>query len=764
MSGWMDEAKRRATLASVAEWYAMRSGRDRRSFGPCPACNAQTRGRTDRRPPLLLGRDGRSWKCLQCGVGGSVIDLVALHEELPPADPAVRAWFVQQGYCEPPNHDPWTGPRYQRSAKVSTVVELDEEPKPAADPNQVAALWESCPELLGNAGQQYGWRQWLRERGLDEDAIRAAGLARQLTSAPLPAFAVHWRRKFDVELVLPLFDHTGTLAGLQGRTLRGEPKSVCMRGVEVRGLVLASPSARRVLEGAPWPTEQDGKPSPLWVVEGEPDFLSVLARVPGEGREPSPEAVVIGIRAGAWTETIAARIPDGVRVLLATDQNKAGEQYAEIVNRTLHGRCNVMRLRWEPGPEPERPRDINDHDREGIPFVFTSQPMAPPEGDEVESAAEDEGPYRGVFNCLEQWEGILGIDIVRGNPPPQRWLLRGPPERVEGVEIPGPGILPRGDVGLFSGAGAVGKSFALLQLAIAVAMPEEAHQRSPDRFAWFGGLHEGRASPITGGWRIGEPGGRVAMVSAEENFDHFWRRFKRIVEFLGLVGATSAEVDGWLRELKRNLVFVPGRSNYHLGWLDDDNEPTPGYFDLQRRLKQDEYRLIILDPLARFSGADTEKDNKAATRLIQLAEELSDSPGAPNVLLSAHTSQAARQSRITDATATRGVTGLGDGGRWSAVMVGMPTFADAPALLEVVPNKANHAPQTPPLVVTRNKGGVLSAATPEQRDTYAKAKEATETNTKSDKSRHGGLGSNGADARGMPPSLASLLDNRLTDE
>lgn len=762
MSGWMDDAKRKATLAAVAEWYGMRSGRDRRSFGPCPACTTKTRGRTDRRPPLLLGRDGRSWKCLQCSVGGSVIDLVALHEGLSPADPGVRAWFVQQGYCDAPNHDPWSGPRYQRPTRVPTVVELDEEPKPPADQNQVAALWDACPELLGNVGQQYGWRKWLRGRGLDESAVRAAGLVRQLTAGPLPAFALHWR-KFEVELVLPLFDHTGTLAGLQGRTLQGEPKSLCMRGVDVRGLVLASPAARRVLGGALWPTDQGGERLPLWVVEGEPDFLSVLTRLPGEGREPEPDAVVIGIRAGAWTDAIAARIPDGVRVLVATDQNKAGEDYAEIVSRTLHGRCAVMRLRWEPGPEPEHPRDINDHDREGIPFVFTAQPMAPPEGEEPEDSKGEEGPYRGVFNCLEQWESILGIDIIHGNPPPQRWLLRGPPEWVEGVEIPGPGILPRGDVGLFSGAGAVGKSFALLQLAIAVAMPAEAHQRSPDRFAWFGGLHEGRASPITGGWRIGEPGGRVAMISAEENFEHFWRRFKRIVEFLSLVGAPGAEVDGWLRELKKNLVFVPGRSNYHLGWLDDNNEPTPGYFDLQRRLKGDEYRLIILDPLARFSGADTEKDNKAATRLIQLAEELSDSPGAPNVLLSAHTSQAARQARITDATATRGVTGLGDGGRWSAVMVGMPTYTGAPTLLEVVPNKANHAPHTPPLLVVRNKGGVLSASTPEQREAYAKAKEATETNTKSEKTRHGGVLPNGAEAKTMP-SLASLLDNRLTDE
>jgi hypothetical protein len=764
MSGWMEEAKRRATLAAIAEWYAMRSGRDRRSFGPCPACQAETRGRTDRRPPLLLGRDGRSWRCLPCSASGSVIDLVALHEGLPPTDVGVRAWFVQQGYCEPPSPDPWTGPRYQRPSRVPTVIELDEEPKPPADRGQVAALWEACPPLRGNVGQQYGWRRWLLERGLDEDRVRTADLARRLSEGVLPAFASHWRWRFEVELVLPLFDHAGQLAGLQGRTLGGEPKSVCMRGVEVRGLVLASPAARGMLAGAPWPAGPDGQPLPLWVVEGEPDFLSVLARLPGAGRDPDPEAVVIGIRAGAWTEQIAARIPDGVRVLLATDQNKAGEQYAEIVGRTLQGRCHVLRLRWEPGPEPEHPRDINDHDREAIPFLFTAQPLAPPEGQAAEGDPADEGPYQGVFHCLEQWEGLLGIDIVRGHPPAQRWLLRGPPEWEGGHEIAGPGILPRGDVGLLSGAGAVGKSFALLQLAISVAMPLEAHQHSPDRFSWFGGLHEGHASPITGGWRVGEPGGRVAMVSAEESFEHFWRRFKRIVEFLSLVGATSAEVEGWLTQLRKNLVFVPGRSNHHLGWLDDDNEPTLGYRDLQRRLQADEYRLIILDPLARFSGADTEKDNKAATRLIQLAEELSDSPGKPNVLLSAHTSQAARQARITDATATRGVTGLGDGGRWSAVMVGLPTFPGAPTLLEVVPNKANHAPHTPPLLVVRHQGGVLSAATAEQREAYAKAKETAEATAKADKTRSAGPAPHGAETRGTAPSLASILDNRRTDE
>lgn len=769
MSGWMDEAKRRATLAAVAEWYAMRSGRDRRSFGPCPACNTQTRGRTDRRPPLLLGRDGRSWKCLQCNVGGSVIDLVAQHEGLSATDAGVRAWFVQQGYCEPPGHDPWTGPRYQRPTKPPAVIELDEEPRPPADPTQVAALWEACPELRGHVGQQYGWRRWLADRGLDEDAVRAAGLARRLSEGVLPAFVNHWRRKFEVELVLPLYDHTGQLAGLQGRTLQGEPKSVCMRGVEVRGLVLASPAARRVLAGEPWPADADGTLVPLWIVEGEPDFLSVLARRASEGRSPDADAVVIGIRAGAWTEAIAARIPDGVRVLLATDQNKAGEDYAEIVNRTLHERCAVMRLRWEPGPEPDHPRDINDHDREDIPFEFREEQMPEPQRVEPDAEPDSEAraadPYVGSWHTMAEWS-LLGNFSWTDKPPPQQWLLRSPPQGVPGHETPGPGVLPRGDVGLFSGAGAVGKSYALLQLAISVALPKEAHQQSPDRFAWFGGLQEGSAKAVPYGWRIDEPGGRVVMVLAEEDLEQTRRRMFRILSALGLVGQNfeggeASPARQWLAALQNNLVLVPGRGNHQLGFIDEEGRPSAGFYLLKRRLSEDEYRLVILDPLARFSGADTEKDNKAATLLIQLAEQLSMGPGTPNVLLSAHTSQAARQARTTDATATRGVTGLGDGGRWGAVMVGLPEIEGAPRLVEVAPNKANHAPHTPPLIAVRRETGVLTRATFEERERYARVKEAAEAAAKTTKSQANGQAINGSTA---PSGIAGLLDPRQLDE
>src|SRR5262245_61128601 len=49
-----------------------------RALGPCPACGAECRGSSDRRPPIGITANGLGWKCHACGAKGDAVTLAAL--------------------------------------------------------------------------------------------------------------------------------------------------------------------------------------------------------------------------------------------------------------------------------------------------------------------------------------------------------------------------------------------------------------------------------------------------------------------------------------------------------------------------------------------------------------------------------------------------------------------------------------------------------------------------------------------------------------
>jgi hypothetical protein len=60
-----------------------------RAIGPCPACQAIRRSRSDKRPPVSLWHKGPRpmWRCYACDAKGGTADFVAccLFGEVPPA-------------------------------------------------------------------------------------------------------------------------------------------------------------------------------------------------------------------------------------------------------------------------------------------------------------------------------------------------------------------------------------------------------------------------------------------------------------------------------------------------------------------------------------------------------------------------------------------------------------------------------------------------------------------------------------------------------
>jgi AAA domain len=212
--------------------------------------------------------------------------------------------------------------------------------------------------------------------------------------------------------------------------------------------------------------------------------------------------------------------------------------------------------------------------------------------------------------------------------------------------IPKP-FIRKGIVGMLVGAGGVGKTHALAQLAISIATGTD----------WLGKF------PI-------EQPGYVFMGLGENAADDIHRLLRKIV--IGLskkdLNHTFFDKDPFLEAGKRLAVmsFTGSDATFvHQG------HPTAFFEDFLSQLKSKEpeegWSCIILDPISRFLGADAETDNAAATRFISLLERMTlELKGSPTVLFGHHMNKSGVGSKTTDQSAARGSSALTDGVRWQA--------------------------------------------------------------------------------------------------
>jgi len=304
--------------------------------GPCPACGARTRHpkRRDRRGALGIPKDSSGgWHCFECEQSGDAIDLVSFHvggrrfRDLGDEDKtAVRA------RCERFLGTVGSAPRVTRSAAAQLAPTYP-------DRAEVAAVWGRAHSLLLADDCVGHWCEG--ERGLSVVDLARLDLARQLDEcAGLPAWAGGgdpWRPwpAMGLDLVVPLFDAKGEPRSLLFRKTSqgGRFKSAGAKGYQRAGLV--NGVGRHLLKYgliAPDPQLQ------VVVVEGEMDFLSACLRwAPGDC-----ERAVFGIVAGSWSDQVAARVPDGATVIVATDPDEEGSKYARRIASTLSARCTVL--------------------------------------------------------------------------------------------------------------------------------------------------------------------------------------------------------------------------------------------------------------------------------------------------------------------------------------------------------------------------------------------------------------------------------------
>lgn len=322
------------SIVEVASLLGLHPGRSA-SLSPCPACGAEVRGQDDKRGPIGTRRDGRGWRCHRCDVGGDAVDLagwVRFGGRLGAGDP--RWPELLRNLASLGLVGPGGAPARAAPSRSSPPPETE-----------VAELWDCCRL----AGDDPAVAAWLERRGLDVSLVEDRDLARAVPAGgALPRWARCCGRSWAEgwRCMVPTWGAAGALVGLRGRWVLPDDPPRCVKAAAPRGGavgVLAGPLGRLLLARgvAPgwWPA---GRPLVVVVAEGEVDLLA-WATCFGEADEAAP--AVLGVVAGAWTPEIAARVPDGAEVVIATDHDKAGDEYARQIAASLGPRCGLRRWR-----------------------------------------------------------------------------------------------------------------------------------------------------------------------------------------------------------------------------------------------------------------------------------------------------------------------------------------------------------------------------------------------------------------------------------
>lgn len=216
---------------------------------------------------------------------------------------------------------------------------------------EVDAVFSMSGDVLTDASV----RLWLSERGIDAAEVSRLDLARvAATGAAYPPCALTKQRKVPIpakgyRLVVPLYDANGVRRSVLFRRA-GEgahPKSLAAQGKRKR-LVMADTLALHMLRKGAWPLDWRADPRVL-VAEGETDFLRAATWWHGRRDRPA----TIGIVAGSWSQQLTERLPFGTTVVIATDDDLAGDEYAaKIVDscseRATNGELHLERFRPQP--------------------------------------------------------------------------------------------------------------------------------------------------------------------------------------------------------------------------------------------------------------------------------------------------------------------------------------------------------------------------------------------------------------------------------
>ena len=343
---------REAGIEPVADAFGLkykRSGSIRHGLAPCPECGADNRStehhHDPHRGPIGLTRDGLGWCCHVCGVRGDAVSLVSyLVGQRGQVNRVVAEECKRKGLL----HD-GDAPRQPRPSPPPRTPEY-------LPPDELRKFTNMLVSIDHPEAKDI--RAWLMGRKIDPsrmDDLKA------IKALPPKAPAPHWAQcqgkpwaRVGYRLIAPLYDSNGRMRSFHARAVVRDlnPKGANPASYELGGLLLACPLAQLWLKGAN--LGDDTTPAKDWIqrvgliiTEGLVDWLFQLATY-SDANQDIP--ATLGIMSGSWTQKFADKIPDKCRVLVVTDRDKAGNEYAAKIGKTLLNRVDIRRWKgtsWE---------------------------------------------------------------------------------------------------------------------------------------------------------------------------------------------------------------------------------------------------------------------------------------------------------------------------------------------------------------------------------------------------------------------------------
>ena len=396
IGGWVEQAAA-VRFGDVASHLGITQVRGR-TIAPCPnpACGATRRGSGDPRGAVdLADRDGKElWHCKRCNTGGDAFAAVcfvlggARFSALTPDDKAkVRAWYADRGWCEAAEGHtrPAVVPAPKAKRMDDDVAQRAAEYPPEGEAERFCGLCSPIPTTPDNANP---WPSlYLRDRGLDADLLSKRLDIVRATPARLdrwPAWWPGWIADGDgprwamFRLAVRAYDAAGVVRSIHARRV------LRYRTFIYRGELFADPLCEgcggaldrengRPKEKCP-ACEWVPKPKTLWPVKcsserllfADPGGVALLkhyppAQVPkdvlivegltdtlrGASVAPSVPCAVLGFTSGGAQALADVRWRRDMRLGVATDDDKAGDAYAEQVADAVRPLgIALRRIRW----------------------------------------------------------------------------------------------------------------------------------------------------------------------------------------------------------------------------------------------------------------------------------------------------------------------------------------------------------------------------------------------------------------------------------
>lgn len=700
-------------------------------LGSCPNKDAHTRG--DKNPSFSVGP--RGYKCFSssCFISGDIFALVGMFEGLDPVRDFPQIKTISMEHA---------GEHVETSLVTARVPGVVSKPVMSRTRAEIMAqLWD----ILHDSPLSAQAISWLNSRGIDPEVAYGLGCRDwSMESDAIREWMEEWEDDDLIEAGLARTEQRNTKlwVGLEGAI--GQPWAQGIGFPLAHGLNADVPMEWRWRFFKPLKFENgntlkvmaqykvegfDAMPLGftraiqqstagkyvLVIAEGEPDYLSVADAA--RSLEYDLPVLPLGIvsMSKPFPDSCQGLLVHAHQVVCVMDKGRmigrlgvtGGEDRAyQIMSLMMQGvmdRVGDFDIAYESTVSrfhlalQADDQDINDiHQARGLTALLSELIHAPPsysrliKRKDIWKVALDSG----VLPTLVKEEDLHSPSLQS-----QRkafsaltslsalgWMHTQPPERRILLSYNDECMLPFGKVGFFVGEGGIGKSWALTQLAVAVATGTPWFQafRVPD-----------------------ESKGPVVLAMAEEDVEEMHRRIRHVVEHLGLSSHH-------LSDLEQNLWPLP-LSGQFVEFLTEGQ--GSGHFDdfyqaLSSRAPAQGWSMVVLDPASRFMGVDTEKDNALATRFVQLLEQLTTLPGRPTVLCAHHTNKVSRSggAGASAAGASRGASALSDGARWQGNLF-MHEDKDGElhtdqAVFNV--SKSNYGPKPPMLYLQRKpRSGVL---------------------------------------------------------